>query len=204
MNLLAHVLLAGEDPDLRFGSLIGDFVRGAIDPALPAGVRAGVALHRAVDAYTDAHPDVVAARRLFAPPLRRYAGIVLDVWFDHLLARDWARLGDGTLQGFSSSVQALLQERSGELPPRMRGFAAYLLRNDLPQRYRERPMIAQVFVGLSTRITRANPVAVALPAIAAREQAIDARFEAFLPDLRAYAARERERLAAAARGGDAG
>jgi len=76
------------------GSLIGDFVRGRIDPALPPKVRAGIALHRAIDAYTDAHADVAAARALFEPPFRRYAGILLDMWFDHLLARQWARFGE--------------------------------------------------------------------------------------------------------------
>lgn len=201
MNLLAHVLLAGDDDDdVRFGSAIGDFVRGAIDPALPAGVREGVALHRAVDAYTDAHPQVAAARALFVPPFRRYAGILLDVWFDHLLARDWERLVGSPLPAFSQSVQELLRGRPADLPPRMRGFAAYVLRNDLPQRYRERAMIAQVFLGLSQRIARANPIAVALPAIAAREAAIAERFEAFLPDLRAYAERERRRLAQSSSG----
>ncbi len=190
MNLLAHALLAGDDDDVRFGSVIGDFVRGAIDPALPAGVREGIALHRAVDAYTDAHPEVVAARALFAPPFRRYAGILLDVWFDHLLARGWARAGDGSLAQFSGDVQDQLRRRSHELPARMRGFAAYVLRNDLPARYRERAMIAQVFFGLSQRIARANPVAIALPALVKHEDAIAAHFDAFFPDLRAHAARE--------------
>lgn len=188
MNLLAHALLAGDDDDVRFGSIIGDFVRGAIDPELPAGVRAGIALHRAVDAYTDAHPQVADARALFTPPLRRYAGILLDVWFDHLLAREWEGLVGGSLPAFSLSLQALLRQRSAHLPPRMRGFAAYVLRNDLPQRYQDREMIAHVFLGLSQRITRANPVAVALPAIVAHEAPIAARFEAFFPELRAYAA----------------
>ena len=191
MNLLAHALLAGEDDDVRFGSAIGDFVRGTIDPALPRGVREGIALHRAVDAYTDAHPAVVAARALFVPPFRRYAGILLDVWFDHLLARDWERLVGGSLATYSQALQALLRQRAGALPPRMHGFAAYLLRNDLPAGYRERAMIAQVFLGLSQRLARANPIAVALPAIGEREAAIAAHFEAFYPDLRAYAERAR-------------
>lgn len=87
------------------GSLIADFLRGAIDPAMARGVRIGVALHRAVDVYTDAHPQVVAARARFAPPYRRYAGILLDMWFDHLLAREWERHGDGSLHDFSQRVQ---------------------------------------------------------------------------------------------------
>lgn len=197
MNLLAHALLAGPDDDVRFGSLIGDFVRGAIDPALAPRVRAGIALHRAVDAYTDAHPRVADARAQFAPPYRRYAGILLDVWFDHLLARDWSRWGEGPLATFSVDVRALLERRADEVPPRMRRFVDYLRRNDLPERYRERAMIADVFRGLSQRLSRENPLAQALPVVETQAGALEADFAAFFPDLLAYAERERARLGCA-------
>ena len=197
MNLLAHALLAGADDDVRFGSLIGDFVRGRIDPALPPNVRAGIALHRSVDGYTDAHAEVAAARRLFAPPFRRYAGILLDVWFDHLLARDWSRWGAGPLTTFSDDVRALLDRRADEVPPRMRRFVEYLRRNDLPARYRERPMIADVFGGLSQRLSRENPLARALPVVEAQADALEADFAAFFPDLLAYAEHERARFGVA-------
>src|ERR1044072_1762401 len=58
MNLLAHALAAAPDAELMLGSLIGDFVRGRIDPSLPPAIRAGVALHRAVDTFTDAHAEI--------------------------------------------------------------------------------------------------------------------------------------------------
>ena len=192
MNHLAHALLGRADAGLMLGSLTADFVRGAIDPALPRGVRAGIALHRAIDVYTDSHPEVVTARARFAPPYRRYAGILLDVWFDHLLARDWGRYGDGSLQSFSHEVQALLATRAAELPPRMHGFARYLQAHDLPEAYRELPMIEQVLRGLSGRLSHANPLADALPALQAQAPALERHFAAFFPELVAYAARTRE------------
>lgn len=198
MNHLAHALLAAPGEDWMFGSLVADFVRGAINPALSRGVRDGIALHRAVDRYTDAHQEVVAARALFAPPYRRYAGILLDVWFDHLLARDWVRHADGSLRVFSSEVQRLLLARAGEMPPRMRGFADYLQRNDLPEAYRERAMIGAVLHGLSRRLSRENPLAQALPVLEALATPIQQHFDAFYPDLRAHAQHERQRLGAGA------
>lgn len=189
MNHLAHALLGSANPDVMLGSLSADFLRGAIDPALPPGVRAGIALHRAIDVYTDAHPEVAAARALFAPPHRRYAGILLDVWFDHLLARDWARHGDGTLRAFSNQVRALLATRAAELPPRMLGFARYMDAHDLPAAYRQLPMIEQVLRGLSGRLSRANPLASALPLLQAQAAALDQHFAAFFPDLVEYAGR---------------
>jgi acyl carrier protein phosphodiesterase len=195
MNLLAHALLAGADDDVRFGSLIGDFVRGPIDPALAPGVRAGIVLHRRVDARTDAHPRVVAARALFEPPFRRYAGILLDVWFDHRLAREWSRYGDGgNLEAFSDRVRALLEARTAQLPPRMRRFAAYLHANGLPAAYRDEAAIARALDGLSTRLSRSNPLAAALPELQQRADALADAFADFFPQLAAYARAERERL----------
>lgn len=196
LNHLAHALLAAPDDDAMLGSLIADFLRGAIDPAMARGVRIGVALHRAVDVYTDAHPEVVAARARFEPPYRRYAGILLDMWFDHLLARNWLRYGDGSLHAFSQQVQALLRRRSAEVPPRMHGFVGYLQAHDLPERYRERAAMADALRGLSTRLSRANPLAESLPVLEALAAPLEEHFAAFFPDLVAHAAAERERLAA--------
>ena len=194
MNHLAHALLAAPDGDLMFGGLIADFLRGAVDPQLQRGVRIGIALHRSIDTYTDTHPQVVAARALFEPPYRRYAGILLDVWFDHLLARDWHHYADGSLSAFSHEVQALLTARTPELPPRMQGFARYLHAHDLPEAYRYAPMIDQVLQGLSQRLSRENPLALALPVVRAQASALDRHFAAFFPDLLDHAALERVRL----------
>jgi acyl carrier protein phosphodiesterase len=195
MNILAHALLAAPDADRMFGSLIGDFVRGAIDPALPPGVRAGVALHRAIDTYTDAHVDVAAARVLFVPPFRRYAGILLDVWFDHLLARQWTRYGEGTLDEFSDNVRALLALNSVRVPERMRAFVAYLGAHDLPAAYRDTAMVGDVLRGMSRRLTRANPLGEALPVLVALHAPLQRCFDAFFPALQNFAAMECIRLA---------
>ena len=195
MNHLAHAWLGAPDADVMFGSLIADFLHGAVDPALPRGVRLGIALHRAIDRYTDAHPQVVAARALFDPPLRRYAGIVLDVWFDHLLARSWQRYADESLHAFSQRVRDLLDSRAAQLPPRMCDFARYLRAHDLPEAYRDTATIAAVLDGLSQRLRRANPLKDALPILQARTAMLDRTFAAFFPDLAAHAQHERGRLA---------
>lgn len=197
LNHLAHALLATPDDDVILGSLIADFLRGGVDPATARGVRVGIALHRSVDVYTDAHPEVAAARARFDPPYRRYAGILLDMWFDHLLARDWARYGDSSLHAFSQRVQDLLVRREAEVPPRMHSFVRYLHAHDLPERYRERSAIDDALHGLAARLSRANPMAESLPVLEALAVPLEAHFAAFFPDLMAHASTERRRLDAA-------
>ena len=143
MNHLAHVLLAGDDELLQLGGLMGDFVRGTPDPALPPGLAAGIHLHRAIDGFTDNHPAVVAARAMFEPPYRRYAGILLDMWFDHCLARDFARWSPVPLEAFSDGVRALLHRRDALLPDDLRRFRGYMEAHGLPAGYADRTEIGR-------------------------------------------------------------
>src|SRR5690606_10645829 len=149
MNVLAHALLAAPAEDQMFGSLIAGFhPRGPIGAALPHGLPSGLLLQRAVDGYPDAHPAVGAVRGRFDPPFRRDAGILIDIWFDHLLARDFAAHARWPLHEFSGTVRRLLREREAELPPRMGGFARYIARNGLPAAYREPATIERVLRGM--------------------------------------------------------
>ena len=194
MNHLAHTLLAGDDELLQLGGLMGDFVHGQPDPDLPAGLVAGIRLHRAIDVYTDSHPEVAAARSLLPAPFRRYGGILLDMWFDHLLARQWSRFGEDDLDAFSDRVRDLLAINEDLVPERMRGFVGYLDANRLPAAYREVSVIGNALRGMSRRLKRANPLGDALPALVARHAPLQACFDAFFPALRNFAEVERIRL----------
>ncbi|MDF3982780.1 ACP phosphodiesterase [Luteibacter sp. PPL201] len=188
MNVLAHALLAGDDRGLRLGGLLGDFVRGTPDASLPPDVRQGIYLHRAIDGYTDGHPEVRAARERMPAPFRRYAGILLDVWFDHCLARDFARWSDEPLAAFSGRVRGELHQAQGMLPDGLRRFLAYMDAHDLPAGYIDPDRVAGAFDGLSRRLSRANPVAAAMPVLLADDEALRGTFERFFPDVRAFAA----------------
>lgn len=187
MNHLAHALLAGNDADVVLGSLLGDFVHGPVPTDLRRGVENGIRLHRAIDVYTDAHPVVAGLRAEFNAPYRRYAGILLDVWFDHLLARDFAHWCDTPLARFSDALLALLQRHHDELPLTMQGFVVYMRRSRLPAAYADTSVIGQVLAGIGTRLSRANPLHEALPVLLEREALLRAGFTAFFPQLTDYA-----------------
>jgi acyl carrier protein phosphodiesterase len=144
--------------------------------------------HRAIDHYTDAHPEVAAARNLFEPPLRRYAGIVLDVWFDHLLVRDWPRCcKDEPLAGFSRRWLALLDTHAAELPESLRAFLAWMHAHDLPSAYGDEATLDVVFHALARRLSRPSPIGDALPALRDRAATLQRHFDAFFPELVVHA-----------------
>lgn len=198
MNHLAHALLADAGGvEFALGSALGDFVHGRPDPAWAAARRAGLRFHRAIDGYTDAHPEVVAARNLFAPPMRRYAGILLDVWFDHLLVLDWDRYpSDESLARFSRRWLALLDARVDELPASLRTFLGWMHAHGLPAAYGDEDTLDEVFRALAQRLSRPSPIAEALPVLLARSGTLQRHFDAFFPDLVDYAGGLRSRLLA--------
>lgn len=196
MNHLAHALLADAGgAEFALGSALGDFTHGHPDPAWPAERQAGLRFHRAVDGFTDRHPEVVAARRLFRPPFRRYAGIVLDVWFDHLLVLGWDRfVAAEPLEAFSQRWLGLLDRHAIDLPASLRAFARWMHAYRLPVAYGDEATLDEVFHGLAQRLSRPSPVGAALPALRAHADALQWHFDAFFPDLMAHACDVRRRL----------
>ena len=108
MNYLAHLHLGGPQPAQLLGSLYGDFVKGPLDGRFATDVEAAIRLHRRIDAFTDRHPRVRAACARFPVERRRYAGILLDLFFDHCLARCWGDYADEPLAHFSARVYRAL------------------------------------------------------------------------------------------------
>ena len=193
VNYLAHVYLARHDADAMLGALLGDFVFGTSGPdAWPAPIRAEILRHRAIDGFTDAHPAVAAVRALFPDGRRRYAGIALDVYFDHCLARDWARWSDEPLDAFTARFYAVLLAHLPELPERLRGLAPMMAAHDWLGSYRERAVVDRAVARIATRLSRNGDKLVGcLADLRTHEAAASAAFDAFFPDLVAFAAADR-------------
>lgn len=159
MRHLAHAWLAGADPDVLLGNLRADFWRGAAPARRPGAVGAGLRLHRRIDAVTDAHPAVRALRARFADGLRRRAGVALDVWFDHCLARDLARHTGGTLRDFADRARAALAGDRSAYPPAFAVLVARLRGGDGLCVYADRVRLDAIFERLAARSCRADPLA---------------------------------------------
>ncbi len=183
MNYLAHAFLAAPQSEAICGALIGDFAKGVDLAALPEGMRAGVIAHRRIDAFTDAHPVVRAARARFEPPLRRFAGIIVDVAFDHFLAADFLAYSKQPLSAFTASVYAALDAHEHVLPERLRGVKSRMAEQDWLASYAEIENVGRALAGIGRRLRRANPLGDALGAVVANREALARDFEAFFPQL---------------------
>jgi len=116
MNFLAHALLAGDAPALIVGGVVGDWIKGTLPGKLPPDLSNGVALHRAIDVYAETHPAFCRSRTRVSPQRRRYAGILVDVFYDHLLAKNWNQLHHQPLDEYCGTVYQMIRDRLHDLP----------------------------------------------------------------------------------------
>jgi len=159
MNFLSHLWLAGDDDGLRLGALLGDFVRGSMDNSdFPLAVQKGILLHRFTDQYMDGLPDLGQLRQQFQTPFRRYAGIIIDVAFDHQLAKRWDEFSSITLQQFDRDVREVLRRHEHLLPDDLRGFMRYADRRGLFSAYQHKDEILYSLAGIGRRLSRPNPL----------------------------------------------
>lgn len=161
MNYLAHFHLARADDDWLIGALLGDFVKGPLRGELPAGWEQGIRLHRRIDALSDNHPLRTQLNAALPAEYRRYSGIVLDVCCDHWLSRSWATFHAEPLPQFAESVYRLLTDHHAQLPAAAQRFARRLCEYDLLCGYADWEAVPATLARISTRLTRANPLATA-------------------------------------------
>ena len=194
MNHFAHLFLARPTVESRIGNLLGDFAQGLDVNGLSAPVKAGLINHRKVDAYTDSHPDVLACKRLFSPQRRRFAGVALDVLFDHYLLRHWSTFASTPQQEFIASVYRDLEAGRHLMPPRMATTTAHMIDNDWFNAYNELDNIGYALDRIAGRIRFRNDFAGIIEEIKTWDPVLEGHFLSFFPNLLAFGPPEQTEL----------
>jgi len=189
MNFLAHALLAGDADADRIGGLMGDFVKGFLPAGLPPDLAAGVALHRAIDSFADRHPAFIASRARISPLRRRVGGVLVDLFYDHLLARDWASYAGGTLDQFTTLLYSALADYTTLLPDRAQEVAHLMRTHDWLGSYRHVAAVGQAIDRMAVyRLRRANTLGGGIEEFLTDPKGFSTDFRQFLPDAQAFAA----------------
>lgn len=184
MNYLAHLLLADNTPESLIGNLAGDFLRG-IDPATthPA-LGPGIARHRAVDLFTDTHEVTARSRARLAPHWRLFSRVLLDVFYDHFLARDFELHTGETLAAFSSRVYGALRTHAHLLPPRLAQAAPIMVEHDWLQAYTHLAGVEVILGRMARRTRHGANLAQGIQDLKREYLGLQADFNEFLPQLR--------------------
>lgn len=183
MNYLAHLYLAQDSAESMIGSILGDFVKGSAKDQYPDEIKKGIELHRKIDSYTDSHPMTQASRRLYRSPWRRFAGIIVDLCYDHFLYRHWSKFTDAALTAFILNAYEILKTHQAILPERLQAMIPFMIRDDWLGSYRDLNGVEQALKRLSRRVTNGNRLVRAIDDIKVHYRELEANFLTFFPDL---------------------
>ncbi|MGF1908459.1 ACP phosphodiesterase [Vibrio kasasachensis] len=184
MNFLAHLHIADSCQSSLLGNLLGDFVKGDPDRQFPQTIAQGIRLHRFVDSYTDAHPLMKQAKVLFPEGQRRFAGIALDVMWDHYLARQWKSYHSSTLNGFCLKSEKTIQdEQTMPVPERFVIVVNRMWRGRWLESYQHLDNIEFALNRMSERSSRMTPLADCFTHLEKNYAPLEQLFSDFYPDL---------------------
>jgi acyl carrier protein phosphodiesterase len=187
MNFLAHLYLSGDDPLVRLGNFIGDFVKGRdLSDHYHPSICKGIALHRLIDEFTDQHPIVKKSKARLRPSYRHYAPVIVDIYYDHFLAANWSSYHKQPLAGFAKDCYHFTQEQAVILPEQVNRMLPYMMKGNWLVNYSKLEGIHQALTGMARRSKYDSKMDEAIIDLRNYYDDFKAEFEEFIPLLKNY------------------
>lgn len=183
MNWLAHLYLSEPTPAFRVGNLLPDLAPTSELAGLPHEFQRGIAQHRRIDAFTDRNPIFRQSIARIEPPYRRYGGILVDVFYDHFLARDWSNFSSQPLVEFVAEFHASVEPLRDQIPPIASERLEQMRAGKWLSFYGDLPGISLTLTRMAGRFSRPTPIAQAGSVLAQNYKSFHSDFMAFFPEL---------------------
>lgn len=195
MNYLAHILLAQQSEDAMVGALLGDFCKPNDADRFGKEIAREIFIHRKVDAFTDRHDIILQAKSLFQRNTRRFAGISLDVFYDHILAKHWNDYCDIPLEQFVHRFYGALLLRRQRLPSSLAGQVETMVKHDWLGSYRDFDSVKIAINRISKRLSR-NGIFLqySVDDLERNYAELSDGFHRFFPDLSRFVQCERQKV----------
>ena len=186
MNFLAHLYLSKDNTNIMIGNFIADGIPGNKFQHYTEEIKQGIYLHREIDTFTDAHPIVRQSKRRLHERYKHYKGVIIDIFYDHYLAKNWHHFSEIPLETYVQSVYKLLQDNFDILPKKTQHLLPYMIEYNWLFNYQYHKGIEQVLRGMNRRTKGISQMDLAIEDL----QNLDADFEKdfllFFEDLRIF------------------
>jgi acyl carrier protein phosphodiesterase len=186
MNYLAHCFLSCSDEDLLLGNIITDFMRKKEEQNYSGRVLEGIHLHRKIDEYTDSHNASLSLRTLLRKRHGKYASVVVDLVWDHMLCQHWSDYSGSTLDNFAAPIYEILLRRKSELPTAFQTKVDSMIGNDFLLSYRDKLSMQSSLEWMDRRVNFPSDFVGAIYDVEENYKYIEELFSQFFPDLITY------------------
>ena len=186
MNYLAHSYL-NETEEQLVGQFLNDYIRNRDRHLLPEGIQDGIRRHRAIDSFTDTHPAIIEAKKVFAPLTRLYAGAFVDVAMDYFLANDPKILSATEWKAHSQATYATLRNYLYLFPEDFKTVLHYMEKDDWLYNYRNEWGIEYSFRNVVNKAQFLDKTTNVFPAFLANKDFLREKYEIFFPEIKSFA-----------------
>lgn len=186
MNYLAHVLLSGNNEEVVIGNFIGDYVKGAHFKKYSESIRKGILLHRGIDLFTDRNKTVKKSKSLLKKKYGKYSGIIIDIFYDHFLAKNWHKFSSQSLKDYTQNLHKILNKYFEILPVEVKKFIPSFINKDWIKTYKSIEGVEKVLIRMSSVTTLPDETDYAINVLRYNYNEIEDDFLNFFPELVEY------------------
>ena len=183
MNYLAHLHLSNHDPMLTIGNMIADFIKRNQVEIYSPSVQRGIQLHRLIDSYTDQHPIVRKGTKRLRSTQGKYAPVVIDILYDHLLAKNWEKYSKIPLSKFAEQQYLLLKENLKILPRKLQKNLPKMIKGNWLEGYGEEAGIRYTLERMDERTKFPSSFVTAYDTLIEHYPLFEEEFNLFYPEL---------------------
>ena len=183
MNFLAHLFLSKNNKNILIGNFIADAVKGKKHENYPKEIQAGILLHRAIDYYTDTHPIVRISKKRLHERYDHYAGVIIDILYDHFLAKNWSNYSEIPLTIYANNVYSFLQENIGIFPAEIQRLLPFMVEHNWLVSYASLEGIEKVLAGMNRRTKGISKMDLAIEDLVQHYDEFESDFTIFFKDL---------------------
>lgn len=187
MNFLAHIYLSFENDEITIGNFIADSIRGNKFKHLPKNIQKGITLHRHIDTFTDAHKTVRKSTKKLHENYGHYSGVIVDIFYDHFLAKNWSTYSDTPLDEFVDSFYDLLEDNYLILPENTKRMMPYMIADNWILSYASLTGISKVLDGMDRRTKNRSKMNFAIVDLKEHYNEFEKEFTSFFEELTTFA-----------------
>jgi acyl carrier protein phosphodiesterase len=190
MNFLAHLRLSGDNEQIMVGNFVADHIRGNKIKRYPSNVIVGIELHRKIDYYTDHHPVFVQSRERLHEKYHKYAGVIMDIFYDHFLAVNWKNYSEIDLHSFVSFCYGVLLKNYTLLPAHTKRILPFIILQNWLVNYSNMQGLQRSFDGMAKRAKFNSNMDKVIFDLKKDYKLYEAEFKLFFPDIIEYTNQE--------------
>lgn len=186
MNFLAHIYLSGDNDLMKIGNFMADGIHGKNFDAFPLEIQKGIILHREIDTFTDAHPIFRQSTKRLHANYHHYSGIIVDIFYDHFLAKNWSKYSEEKLEDFTERFYQSLKDNHDSLTIKTQKMMPYMIDHNWLLSYQTIEGIENVLVKMDNRMKRDSNMRFSVAELGTFYSDFEQEFTLFFEELRTH------------------